>query len=159
MSEYWQGTRRVEREKFNVFPLILTGRKIGDVRPYVSIELSYDLVNQLWRTITFTGKKCQRLSGPENGKITPSKCESNPWHGDTCVRTCDRGYKPDGSRYIQCDNGQWSNTAGFQCRGNAILSGFFFVWFLFFAIFVLCLQCDENLLNSIPSKGGYLNLS
>lgn len=74
----------------------------------------------MWRVITFTGKGCERLTGPDNGKITPSKCKSNPLHGDICLRTCDRGYEPIGSGLISCDDGKWSDIAGFQCKGNLI---------------------------------------
>lgn len=61
-------------------------------------------------------RRCEALSAPDNGDITPSTCESDPRHGDTCLRTCDRGYQPVGPMDIRRENGQWSDTAGFQCR-------------------------------------------
>lgn len=63
-----------------------------------------------------TGVQACALPISDNGDITPSTCESDPRHGDTCLRTCDRGYQPVGPMDIRRENGQWSDTAGFQCR-------------------------------------------
>ncbi|XP_078343207.1 uncharacterized protein LOC144628957 isoform X2 [Oculina patagonica] len=60
-------------------------------------------------------RKCQALSAPDNGQITPDICKSQPMHGQVCSYECSPGYTRTGPSSNTCDNGYWTQ-GGFHCQ-------------------------------------------
>lgn len=70
---------------------------------------------------TCTDIKCPKLSIPSNGKIL--LCDSGKtgvgYAGDTCIFTCNTGYKLTGNDIRTCrTNGAWSGTESTCRRGE-----------------------------------------